>query len=502
MKSYFRRILSCTLVTAFLLCTVPLDASAAAFSDVPADSWAARDIERCVELGLFQGETSTRFGMGHQMIRAAFAVVLCRLFRWEPVTPQEGTYQDVQDPASWYFSAVETAYAHGAITRQTGTFRPGDPITRGEMAVMLVRALGYGTIAGLAQELPMPFTDVETGAGYISMAYELGIVSGTSANTFSPDRTATREQAAVMLMRLYDKYYAPAGGLVGLATGKDSGDWSGFEAVALTGGRLSYGSSVQLTRPAQEREEAFFAAAGAAGAKALLHVTGVSSALRGPAADAAGAIAAAAEAGGYDGVYLDFPELGEDRRTALTALTAALKEDLGEKLLYVAALAPAWQEERAGAYDYAALCASADRLVLRVAAYEKEAEGFVTAPLEPLEEVYYALAELKGAVPAKKLALLLTTTGSGWKDGRRESRVDAEEIARLLEDQQDTECYYSNRYACAYLICKGERSSTAVWYLDGRGARERARMCGFFGVNQICLSDLDSVSTDLLSGLQ
>lgn len=110
-----------------------------------------------------------------------------------------------------------------------------------------------------------------------------------------------------------------------------------------------------------------------------------------------------------------------------------------------------------------------DRLVLRVAAYEKEAEGFVTAPLEPLEEVYYALAELKGAVPPKKLALLLTTTGSGWKDGRRESRVDAEEIARLLEDQQDTECYYSNRYACAYLICKGERSSTAVWYLDGRG---------------------------------
>lgn len=67
--------------------------------------------------------------------------------------------------------------------------------------------------------------------------------------------------------------------------------------------------------------------------------------------------------------------------------------------------------------------------MLRVAAYEKEAEGFVTAPLEPLEEVYYALAELKGAVPAKKLALLLTTTGSGWKDGRRESRVDAEEIA-------------------------------------------------------------------------
>ena len=102
--------------------------------------------------------------------------MLCRLFGWEMISPETGSYTDNQDPSAWYFSAVETAYAHGAITDQTDEFRPRDPITREEMAVMLVRAMGYGTIAGLAQDLPMPFQDVTTNAGYIAMAYELGLV--------------------------------------------------------------------------------------------------------------------------------------------------------------------------------------------------------------------------------------------------------------------------------------------------------------------------------------
>ena len=238
MRRFIGRSLACLLLAAMLVGTVPAGAVSTGFTDVPADSWAAADIRRCVELGLFQGETPTRFGMGHQMTRAAFTVVLCRLFGWDMETPETGTYADVQDTGAWYFSAVETACAHGAITRQTENFRPQAPITREEMAVMLVRALGWGTIAGLAQDLPMPFTDVSTNVGYISMAYELGIVNGTSAATFSPDRTATREQAAVMLMRVYDKYRAAAPSLVGIAAG-GAGDWSGYEAVAITGGRLA-----------------------------------------------------------------------------------------------------------------------------------------------------------------------------------------------------------------------------------------------------------------------
>ena len=92
----------------------------------------------------------------------------------------------------------------------------------------------------------MPFQDVDTGAGYLAMAYELGIVNGTSKTTFSPEKTATREQAAVMLMRVYDACRAVPS-LVGVCSGDGSGDWSRYEAVALTGGRITYGTAAQMS---------------------------------------------------------------------------------------------------------------------------------------------------------------------------------------------------------------------------------------------------------------
>ena len=61
----------------------------------------------------------TRFGLGAPMTRGAFVVALCRLFGWEMVTPEAGSYTDNQDKSAWYYSAVETAYANGAITRLT-----------------------------------------------------------------------------------------------------------------------------------------------------------------------------------------------------------------------------------------------------------------------------------------------------------------------------------------------------------------------------------------------
>ena len=82
-----------------------------------------------------------------------------------------------------------------------------------------------------------------TNTGYIAMAYELGLVSGTTATTFSPERTATREQTAVILMRLYDKLHAATPGKIGIvASAEEAADLTGFDAVALTAGQLVYQS--------------------------------------------------------------------------------------------------------------------------------------------------------------------------------------------------------------------------------------------------------------------
>ena len=183
MKRRLQWFCSCALLCA-LLVTAALPAPAAAastgFSDVPESHWAADSIRRAVDLGLFQGQTPTRFGLGAPMTRGAFVVALCRLFGWEMVTPEAGSYTDNQDKSAWYYSAVETAYANGAITRQTDTFRPREPITREELAVMLVRALGYGTLAQSLSGLELPFDDITDNRGYIAIAYDIGMITGVA----------------------------------------------------------------------------------------------------------------------------------------------------------------------------------------------------------------------------------------------------------------------------------------------------------------------------------
>ena len=80
MRQALRRAMACFLLAAVLSTAAVIPASAAGFRDVPSGHWAAESIERCVSLGFFQGKSASQFGMGEEMTRSAFAVVLCRFF--------------------------------------------------------------------------------------------------------------------------------------------------------------------------------------------------------------------------------------------------------------------------------------------------------------------------------------------------------------------------------------------------------------------------------------
>ena len=499
MKKQLKRLLCCLTLCAVLAGGLAVPA-AAGFADVPANHWAGESIQRCVKLGFFQGQSASRFGMGQKMTRSAFTVVLCRFFGWETTTPAKAIYQDVPTDA-WYAGAVEAAYSHGALTDQREHFRPNDPITREELAVMLVRAMGYGTIAGLAQDMPMPFRDVTTNAGYITMAYDLGLVSGTTADTFSPNRAATREQVAVILMRLYDKLHQTGPGQIAVASAP--GDFTGLEAVAVPAGRLIVVNGKPMVNTTMDQKEAasILEAAKQAGAKKLLYLTGGPSALNGTAIGTAGTVAAEVSAGGYDGVLLEVPALSTKKSGAMTNLVKALDKALGDKLLYVLAEAPSRTGKTYG-YEYETLAAAADRLVLRLAPYETFSDGFPTAPVDPLEEICYALGSLCDSIDSSKLALMVTTGVSAWS-GQKKYSLTSEEYEALLADPK-TSFHYSNRYACAYLTgtVGSSKKKVVVWYLDRQAAATRLQLGRVFGVGQICLDDWASASQDLLSGLR
>ena len=449
-------------------------AAASGFTDVPAKHWAAAEIRRSAQAGLIRGETATRFGLGHSMTRGAFVSVLCRFFQW-PLADHDGSFADVPKDL-WCRQAIETALVHGAVTTQTDDFRPNDPITREEMAVMLVRALGYGPISGLDLGIGCPFADVRTNQGYLALAYHLGIVNGTSATAFSPDRSATREQAVVMLMRLYDRYFAAAPAKIGFVsdTAKNV-SWTGFTDLILSGGRLS--ASGVATAP--QGTDDFLVQCRLQGSRALLGVTVDAAALGGDPTLQASRILSAAD--GFGGVALSVSGMTAKQRDGLTALAAALRASLGEGRLLLSV-------DAGGSYGLTALAAQCDGLLLTATPAPETKNGIRVAPLEPPEEIVRAMAAIPAAARSKLILTLSTAAG-----GRTEAEVQA------LSAKNRS--YYSDRYAQNYLLPSG---GSAVWYHDEASIQERVQLCRLFGIGSVCLSDLSALSegSGILKGIR
>jgi len=90
--------------------------------------------------------------------------------------------------------------------KETGNFRPNDPVNRAEMAVVMANLLNLDYNY---YEATCPFDDVYDWArGYVGACYANGIVSGRGDGIYDPGTTVTAVEAASMLMRAlgYFKY--------------------------------------------------------------------------------------------------------------------------------------------------------------------------------------------------------------------------------------------------------------------------------------------------------
>jgi hypothetical protein len=104
----------------------------------------------------------------------------------------------------YYTDAVTWLACEGITTGTSPTsYRPGDPVTRAQMATFLWRYDGRPEPASL----DTAFTDVAAGAFYakaVAWLSEEMITTGTSPTTFSPSDSVTRAQMATFLWRYSD----------------------------------------------------------------------------------------------------------------------------------------------------------------------------------------------------------------------------------------------------------------------------------------------------------
>ena len=181
-KKWMSLVLSLCLMISLMPATVM--ASSEGYTDIPEGNWSVSAVNAAKDYGLMQGTDAGVFGFGSTITKAEFITVLDRMFGWELISPEVPTLSNVTKD-QWYSNYVETALSHGVI-EPGKTFDPSAPITREEMAVMLVKGLGYDTLSQSAASLGSPFTDVTNNVGYITIAGDIGMTKGTSDTTFSP----------------------------------------------------------------------------------------------------------------------------------------------------------------------------------------------------------------------------------------------------------------------------------------------------------------------------
>lgn len=181
------------------------------FADVPTTMWAWRWIESLYMSGITAGCDSSPliYCPFTSVTRAQMAVFLLKGKYGEAYVPPgpDGSAPFSDIAGHWAEGWIEQLYDEGLTTGYPdGTYRPDNPVSRAEMAVLLLRAKhGPGYLP--PQASGTLFTDVPVdhwAADWIEELAKEGITSGCSPGLYCPASPVTRAQMAVFLSRAFN----------------------------------------------------------------------------------------------------------------------------------------------------------------------------------------------------------------------------------------------------------------------------------------------------------
>ncbi|TBL78145.1 S-layer homology domain-containing protein [Paenibacillus thalictri] len=179
------------------------------YSDVPAGHWAAQAVRTMSAQHIVNGVNETEFAPSAQITRAEFATLLVRGLGL--TSSQKSSFADVQ-PADWYAASIAAAAEAGIVNgRDDNRFAPNEPVSREEMAALLVRAAQYkGAKLQQAAALQGGFADQAQISGWaktaVDTAAKSGLLQGKDAAKFEPHTPATRAESAQAIYNLLAQY--------------------------------------------------------------------------------------------------------------------------------------------------------------------------------------------------------------------------------------------------------------------------------------------------------
>lgn len=204
-KKWMVSVIISGIASAALFFSTPADAAQNPFTDVSAKDAHYESIVKLYEEGIIEGTSPTTYEPYKYATRQEAALFIARALKLDTVNVADPGFKDVEK-SSKYYGAIAVLSQKGIIKGyQDGTFRPNDTLKRSQIAKMLSVAfdlqLSQNTTTPFIDVNRI--NDLET-RQYIQTLVDYKITTGTTPTTFSPYEPLTRGQLATFLKRALD----------------------------------------------------------------------------------------------------------------------------------------------------------------------------------------------------------------------------------------------------------------------------------------------------------
>lgn len=166
------------------------------------EHWAQAAIAKSVELGFVNGYQDGTFHPNGKVTRGEIAAMLARALKLE-AQGEDIKFKDLSHIPAWAKPFVGAVASAGLLEGyQDNTFRADKEMTRTELTVIIVRALGLE----LDSKATLSFKDSDKvpawARDYVAVAYEAGLVKGDHKGLFNPNSSCTRAEAVTMILAM------------------------------------------------------------------------------------------------------------------------------------------------------------------------------------------------------------------------------------------------------------------------------------------------------------
>ncbi|MDD9270766.1 lamin tail domain-containing protein [Paenibacillus sp. GCM10023248] len=169
------------------------------YADVPSGHWSSEALQVLAAKHVADGVTEDTFAPNTALTRAELTALLVRAFGLT-ASGEKAPFADVQ-PQDWYAAAIAAAAANGLVSGvEPDRFAPNEPVTREQMAVLLVRAWERKAALAEGDASAQPFADAAAIADWaapaVAKARSAGLLSGKEGDRFDPEAVTTRAEGA------------------------------------------------------------------------------------------------------------------------------------------------------------------------------------------------------------------------------------------------------------------------------------------------------------------